>query len=103
MSAQDVFQHNPYDDHPSLTPFEADVLWEYAKLSQHIKDLIVQTRRLSEKPDELLLKQLRILERKMGLVFTLFKASAWAVISDRDYAFDASGVQTDSILDSTAS
>jgi hypothetical protein len=39
MNAQDIFQCNPYEDHPSLTPLEADVLWEYAKLSQHIKDV----------------------------------------------------------------
>jgi len=102
MSAQDIFEHNPYEDHPSLTPLEADVLWEYAKLNQHIKDvrtqasrlcsatrqcwarsfkLIVQTRRLSEKPDESLLKQLRVLERKMGLVFTLVRRTRWPLLS----------------------
>ncbi|KAK0211281.1 hypothetical protein DFS33DRAFT_1298572 [Desarmillaria ectypa] len=32
-SASDpIFLNNPYMGHPSLTPLEADVLWEYAKL-----------------------------------------------------------------------
>jgi hypothetical protein len=34
-----IFSVNPYEDHPSLTQIEADVLWEYAKLNQHIKDV----------------------------------------------------------------
>lgn len=28
---------NPYAAHPQLTPLEADVLWEYAKLSKVLK------------------------------------------------------------------
>lgn len=35
----DVFDANPYESHPSLTALEANVLWEYAKLSQHVKDV----------------------------------------------------------------
>ena len=34
-----IFDANPYEDHRGLSPVEADVLWEYAKLSQHIKDV----------------------------------------------------------------
>lgn len=33
----DVFEVNPYEGHPSLTQLESEVLWEYAKLSQHVK------------------------------------------------------------------
>lgn len=94
-SNSQIFSVNPYEDHPSLTQIEADVLWEYAKLNQHIKDvrrsrsrpmhmarklkvvsplqLVIQTRALSETPDEAMLKRLRILERKMGLVLTLVR------------------------------
>ena len=100
-SNSQIFSINPYEDHPSLTRIEADVLWEYAKLNQHIKDvryhhqffnlvldhdlgtgrvpiplllqLVIQTRTLSETPDESMLKRLRILERKMGLVLTLVR------------------------------
>jgi len=35
--------------------------------------LVAQTRSLSETPDEAMLKRLRILERKMGLVLTLVR------------------------------
>jgi DASH complex subunit DAD3 len=35
--------------------------------------LVIKTRALSETPDEAMLKRLRILERKMGLVLTLVR------------------------------
>jgi hypothetical protein len=38
-SSSQIFSVNPYENHPSLTQIEADVLWEYAKLNQHIKDV----------------------------------------------------------------
>ncbi len=38
-SQNQIFSVNPYEDHPSLTQLEADVLWEYAKLNQHVKDV----------------------------------------------------------------
>jgi hypothetical protein len=38
-SADSIFETNPYEMHPGLSPLEADVLWEYAKLSQHIKEV----------------------------------------------------------------
>ncbi|KAI9507370.1 DASH complex subunit Dad3-domain-containing protein, partial [Russula earlei] len=81
-----IFSANPYENHPSLTQTEAELLWEYAQLNQHLKDLVVQTRSLSETPDETILKQLRILERKMGLVLTLFKASVWGVVNEQTFS-----------------
>ena len=38
-NSHQIFSVNPYEDHPILTQIEADVLWEYAKLNQHIKDV----------------------------------------------------------------
>jgi DASH complex subunit DAD3 len=35
--ANDIFDINPYESHPSLTTTEAEVLWEYAKLAQYVK------------------------------------------------------------------
>lgn len=32
-----IFANNPYEGHPALSPLEAEVLWEYAKLAQHVK------------------------------------------------------------------
>jgi hypothetical protein len=42
--------------------------------------LVIQTRTLSETPDEAMLKRLRILERKMGLVLTLVRITTWWLI-----------------------
>ncbi|KAI8989758.1 DASH complex subunit Dad3-domain-containing protein [Trametes punicea] len=95
-----IFEANPYEGHPNLSDLEAEVLWQYAKLSQNIKELIAETRRVSEAPDEQLLKQLRALEVKMGLVLTLFKASVWAVINEQPLA-DASSAYADTTADET--
>ncbi|EAU88720.1 hypothetical protein CC1G_01093 [Coprinopsis cinerea okayama7 len=82
-AATDIFTINPYDGHPSLTPLEAEVLWEYAKLAQHVKSLSQKTKTLHEEPDQTMLVRLRVLEKKMGLVLTLFKASVWGVINEQ--------------------
>ncbi|TBU35637.1 DASH complex subunit Dad3-domain-containing protein [Dichomitus squalens] len=95
-----VFEANPYEGHPNLSELEAEVLWQYAKLSQNIKELIAETRRVSEAPDEKMLKQLRALEVKMGLVLTLFKASVWAIINEQPMA-DLSGPYADTTADAT--
>ena len=34
-----IFEVNPYEGHAQLSPLEAEVLWEYAKLSAHIKQV----------------------------------------------------------------
>jgi len=55
---------------------------------------------MSEGPDQTLLAQLRVLERKMGLVLTLYKASVWAVINEQP-APEASGSYVDDTADLT--
>ncbi|KAI0782227.1 DASH complex subunit Dad3-domain-containing protein [Abortiporus biennis] len=101
LSSSAVFESNPYEGHPNLTELEAEVLWQYAKLSQNIKELTAETWRLSEAPDETLLKQLRTLEMKMGLVLTLFKASVWAVINEQPIMENPDGYDMDSMVDET--
>ena len=41
-SSSQIFTVNPYENHPGLTQVEADTLWEYAKLNQHIKDVRIE-------------------------------------------------------------
>jgi DASH complex subunit DAD3 len=82
-SPVDIFSVNPYEGHLGLSQLEADVLWEYAKLAQHVKLVTLKTRSLSEQPDQSMLARLRVLEQKMGLVLTLFKASVWGVINEQ--------------------
>ncbi|KAI0094070.1 DASH complex subunit Dad3-domain-containing protein [Irpex rosettiformis] len=89
LSSSTIHESNPYEGHPSLSELEAEVLWEYARLAQNMRELIAETRRLGEAPDATLLNRLRALEMKMGLVLTLFKASVWAVINEQP-ALDAS-------------
>lgn len=36
-----IFEINPYENHPELSQTEADVLWEYAKLSHRLKIVCV--------------------------------------------------------------
>ncbi|KAH9001125.1 hypothetical protein EDB92DRAFT_1824917 [Lactarius akahatsu] len=79
---------NPYKDRLSLSTLEAEVLWEYAKLNQHVKDLnerlllVAQTRTLDKTHEGITLEQLRVLERKISN----FKASVWGVMSDRSFS-----------------
>ncbi|GLB34800.1 putative DASH complex subunit Dad3 [Lyophyllum shimeji] len=100
VPTNDIFHVNPYESHPSLTATEAEVLWEYAKLAQHVKLVTQKTRFISEEPDQMLLARLRVLEKKMGLVLTLFKASVWGVINEQPVA-DPSGSYDDSSNDRT--
>ncbi|KAF9780510.1 DASH complex subunit Dad3-domain-containing protein [Thelephora terrestris] len=97
MSAQ-IFDVNPYENHPELTQTEAEVLWEYAKLNQRLKIMIAETKRLSQVPEEHLLKDMRQVETKMGFVLTLFQASVWGVINERAAAADT---RDDEDLDTT--
>ncbi len=36
-----LHEANPYEGHPNLNELEAEVLWQYAKLSQNIKEVRV--------------------------------------------------------------
>ncbi|CAD6567971.1 MAG: hypothetical protein TREMPRED_004139 [Tremellales sp. Tagirdzhanova-0007] len=80
---------NPYTNNAQLSVLEQDVLWEYAKLGDKIKRIASLARSAAEIPNETLLAELRTLEKKMGLVLTLFKASVWAVIVDSQAAAEA--------------
>ncbi|KAJ7633019.1 DASH complex subunit Dad3-domain-containing protein [Roridomyces roridus] len=82
-SAPDIFDVNPYANQPGLSPIEKEVLWEYAKLAENLKLLKQKSRNLTEQPDTALQTRLRAVESKMGLVFTLFKASVWGVINEQ--------------------
>ncbi|ELU43566.1 DASH complex subunit dad3 domain-containing protein [Rhizoctonia solani AG-1 IA] len=71
MLASATDETNIYAGHPQLTPLEADVLWEYAKLSRTLKALVTKSREMTEHSDDALLAKLRAAEMKMGLVHTL--------------------------------
>ncbi|CEH14245.1 dash complex subunit dad3 [Ceraceosorus bombacis] len=75
---------NPYHGHRALSEQEAEVLGEYARLAETIKRITALSYPLSSNAKHAdLLMQLRVLERKMGLVLTLFKASVWALVVEQ--------------------
>ncbi|KJA27142.1 hypothetical protein HYPSUDRAFT_198428 [Hypholoma sublateritium FD-334 SS-4] len=94
--ANDILTVNPYESHPSLSPLEAAALWEYAKLAHNVRMVTQKTRQLNEEPDKVMLAKLRVLEKKMGLVLTLFKASVWGVINEQPEPSTHSGEYNDS-------
>ena len=51
MSTQ-IFEVNPYENHPELTQTESEVLWEYAKLNQRLKIVSIPNVRLTPLPVE---------------------------------------------------
>jgi DASH complex subunit DAD3 len=43
VQGSEIFDSNPYESHPNLSALEAEVLWEYAKLAQHLKEVTPPT------------------------------------------------------------
>ncbi|KAK9477299.1 DASH complex subunit Dad3-domain-containing protein [Lipomyces japonicus] len=62
-----------------LSPVEQDLLHEYKSLSQNLLKLSTEIAKLAEIPTPEILDNLRILERKTALVFTLLKASVYSI------------------------
>jgi DASH complex subunit DAD3 len=72
---------NPFAGHRQLNEKEQEVLGEYARLAATVRRVAALSSSLaSNERHGQLLSDLRILERKMGLVLTLFKASVWSLI-----------------------
>lgn len=65
-----------------LSPKEQSVIAEYQKLVVNLQALNSRVTALAHTPTSQVLDNLRIVERKTGLVFTLFKSSVWAILAD---------------------
>jgi len=87
-NAVPAFQ-NPYEGHRALSSGEQELLCEYARLASTVHRvrtlLLTQVAALSVQLSNSThhantLRELRAIERKMGLVLTLFKASVWAIV-----------------------
>ncbi|CCF51557.1 hypothetical protein NDA11_003116 [Ustilago hordei] len=75
---------NPYAGHRALSEHEQELLGEYARLADTIRRVAALSTILSSSSAHAsLLTQLRVLERKMGLVLTLYKASVWATVQEQ--------------------
>lgn len=65
-----------------MSPKEAAVIAEYEKLVANLNNLNSRVTTLAHTPTSQVLDNLRVVERKTGLVFTLFKSSVWAILAD---------------------
>ncbi|RPA86848.1 hypothetical protein BJ508DRAFT_357927 [Ascobolus immersus RN42] len=73
---------------PLLTPLEEDILEAYRRLLDNMNRLADHINSLAEKPPQIMLDQLRELERKSGLVFTAFKASVYSLMLQEQLTLD---------------
>ncbi|GAA5945771.1 hypothetical protein JCM3775_005847 [Rhodotorula graminis] len=64
---------------------ELQVLQEYSATARNLDDIATVVQRLSAAQPQIL-SELRPLERKLGLILTLFKASVWSVLRQREDA-----------------
>lgn len=70
------------DSGDKLSPKEAAVIAEYQKLVANLSTINSRVTTLAHMPTSQVLDNLRVVERKTGLVFTLFKSSVWAILAD---------------------
>ncbi|KAI5795775.1 DASH complex subunit Dad3 [Geopyxis carbonaria] len=63
-----------------LTPLEQEVLDEYQRLLSNLQTLNNEIAELADAPASEVMENLRALERKTSLVFTLLKASVYSLI-----------------------
>ncbi|GAA5914677.1 hypothetical protein JCM8208_000410 [Rhodotorula glutinis] len=64
---------------------ELQVLQEYSATARNLDEIAAVVQRLSSAQPQIL-SELRPLERKLGLILTLFKASVWSVLRQREDA-----------------
>ncbi|GAA6055093.1 hypothetical protein JCM3770_001793 [Rhodotorula araucariae] len=62
---------------------EHQVLQEYALTARNLDDIAAVVQRLAAAQPQIL-TELRPLERKLGLILTLFKASVWSLLRQRE-------------------
>ncbi|CAO1631153.1 unnamed protein product [Sympodiomycopsis kandeliae] len=76
---------NPYLGHRQLTEKEANLLGEYHRLSQTLRRIVQVSNRLSAaKQHAQTLDELRMVERKMGLVLTLYQSSVFSIVLEQE-------------------
>ncbi|KAL2180131.1 DASH complex subunit Dad3-domain-containing protein [Thermothelomyces heterothallicus CBS 202.75] len=69
---------------PELSPLEQEVLEEYERLAENMKNLAAILDDLAGAPASDILDGLRALERQTSLVFTLLKASVYSIVLQQE-------------------
>ncbi|OAA79224.1 DASH complex, subunit Dad3 [Akanthomyces lecanii RCEF 1005] len=76
---------------PDLSPLEQEVLDEYERLANNMKQLATLLDRLASNPTTDILDGLRDLERKTSMAFTLLKASVYSIVLQQEIDWGAGG------------
>ncbi|KAF4510900.1 hypothetical protein G6O67_002748 [Ophiocordyceps sinensis] len=76
---------------PELTPLEQEVLDEYERLANNMKQLATELDGLASRPATEILDGLRELERKTSLAFTLLKASVYSIVLQQEIDWGGGG------------
>ncbi|GJN74233.1 hypothetical protein PLICBS_008324 [Purpureocillium lilacinum] len=76
---------------PELTPLEQEVLDEYERLANNMKELAAVLDDLASRPTTQILDGLRELERKTSLAFTLLKASVYSIVLQQEIDWGSGG------------
>ncbi|RAL67334.1 hypothetical protein DID88_008094 [Monilinia fructigena] len=74
-----------------LSPTEQDLLDEYERLAENMKTLAHTLETMSNNPTAFILDNLRQLERKTSLVFTLLKASVYSIVLQQQISEEPRG------------
>ncbi|KAJ6786972.1 hypothetical protein PWT90_07452 [Aphanocladium album] len=74
---------------PDLSPLEQEVLDEYERLANNMKQLATLLDKLASNPTTDILDGLRDLERKTSMAFTLLKASVYSIVLQQEIDWGA--------------
>ncbi|KAA8566024.1 hypothetical protein EYC84_009824 [Monilinia fructicola] len=81
----------PLPTNEDLSPTEQDLLDEYERLAENMKTLAHTLETMSNNPTAFILDNLRQLERKTSLVFTLLKASVYSIVLQQQISEEPRG------------
>ncbi|ODQ82438.1 hypothetical protein BABINDRAFT_27405, partial [Babjeviella inositovora NRRL Y-12698] len=73
-----------YTNHPLLSSLEAQILTQYQRLSLTLLQLSREIQQLTNTESSALLENLRTLETKLSLVFTLFKGAVYTLFLQQE-------------------
>ncbi|KZZ91787.1 DASH complex, subunit Dad3 [Moelleriella libera RCEF 2490] len=79
---------------PELSPLEHDVLEEYERLANNMKQLAAALEQLAAKPSLEITDGLRELERRTSLAFTLLKTSVYSIVLQQEFEGDDDATTT---------
>lgn len=73
-----------YSSNPQLSELEVRILQRYQTLAKRLNHLSQAISKLTELPTPQLLENLRVIESKIALVFTLFKAAVYSLFLQQE-------------------